>query len=601
MSHKTNLGPSKHVGIYRYYHTLSSSLFTKELQEAMDSAVLIAGNATFNVIKVADNLTNITLLNYPNFDDEAFPELTESWTIDLQNKTCRHRTYALSLNPPILHRKELLLPKSHARYSEFSNLTCCAETIGLFEETNRIGFKRAWEALLENRGYQVIGHALVPIGNDDSTGQFDLHKDYSQSPVQRHLTALSRYGFSAPIQALARFGFLDGSKSLFDYGCGRGDDLRRLAENGIASCGWDPYFAPNQAKSKSHLVNLGFVINVIEDIDERIAALRGAFHLADELLVVSAMLANQDEAKGIPYGDGVITGRNTFQKYYTQNELKEFISETLSDEAIAVGPGVFFVFKDKGAEQRFMYGRLESRRNIFRLARLSKPDRPKRRSSIEERYKQHHELLESLWETHLMLGRPPDRSEIPNLDEIEEHFGSLSGALRFIKSHKENPETYLDAARSSRIDDLQVYFAKLQFEKRKPHSHLDKRLQRDIRQFFGDYKGAVEAGRDLLYSIGKIDEIYAACVEAAENGLGWLEDNASLQLHTKLVEQLPPLLRTYVQCGTHLYGDVTSADLIKIHIRSGKLTLMSFDDFEGLCCTNLVHRLLMGGFVFEQT
>lgn len=330
---------------------------------------------------------------------------------------------------------------------------------------------------------------------------------------------------------------------------------------------------------------------MIEDIDERIAALRGAFHLADELLVVSAMLANQDEAKGIPYGDGVITGRNTFQKYYTQNELKEFISETLSDEAIAVGPGVFFVFKDKGAEQRFMYGRLESRRNIFRLAHLSRPDRPKRRSSIEERYNQHHELLESLWETHLMLGRPPDRSEIPNLDEIEEHFGSLSGAIRFIKSHKENPETYLDAARSSRIDDLQVYFAKLQFEKRKPHSHLDKRLQRDIRQFFGDYKGAVEAGRDLLYSIGKIDEIYAACVEAAENGLGWLEENASLQLYTKLVEQLPPLLRTYVHCGTHLYGDVTSADLIKIHIRSGKLTLMSFDDFEGKALPKMTQRI----------
>jgi hypothetical protein len=55
--------------------------------------------------------------------------------------------------------------------------------------------------------------------------------------------------------------------------------------------------------------------------------------------------------------------------------------------------------------------------------------------------------------------------------------------------------------------------------------------------------------------------------------------------------QLPAVLRAYVGCGTRLYGDVGSADLIKIHIRSGKLTLMSFDDFAGAPLPRLMQRV----------
>jgi hypothetical protein len=55
--------------------------------------------------------------------------------------------------------------------------------------------------------------------------------------------------------------------------------------------------------------------------------------------------------------------------------------------------------------------------------------------------------------------------------------------------------------------------------------------------------------------------------------------------------QLPAVLRAYVGCGVLLYGDVSSADLIKIHIRSGKLTLMSFDDLSGKPLPRLLQRV----------
>lgn len=198
---------------------------------------------------------------------------------------------------------------------------------------------------------------------------------------------------------------------------------------------------------------------------------------------------------------------------------------------------MFFVFKDKDAEQRFMYGRLENRRDLLCLSQLSRPERPIRISRAEAKYDEHRDLLESLWATCLALGRDPDRSEIPNLAEINAVAGSLTGALRFIKSRKENVDAILAESRQSRIDDLRVYFARLQFEKRKPIGTSEARLQKDIRVFFGDYRSASDVGRELLFSVANIEAIGSACHQAAEHGIGWLEDSESLQLHTSLVEQ----------------------------------------------------------------
>ncbi len=43
-----------------------------------------------------------------------------------------------------------------------------------------------------------------------------------------------------------------------------------------------------------------------------------------------------------PYKDGVITSRNTFQRYYTQSEFKAYLEGSLGETAIAAGQGVFY-------------------------------------------------------------------------------------------------------------------------------------------------------------------------------------------------------------------------------------------------------------------
>jgi hypothetical protein len=58
-----------------------------------------------------------------------------------------------------------------------------------------------------------------------------------------------------------------------------------------------------------------------------------------------------------------------------------------------------------------------------------------------------------------------------------------------------------------------------------------------------------------------------------------------------MVEQLPPLLRIYLGCASVLYGDYRNADLVKVHIRSGKVSLMRFEAFEGNALPRMTERV----------
>lgn len=532
------------------------------------------------------------------------------------------------LNPPILHRKELLLPADDPRREAWAALTAACESVGLFDDPRRIGYRRQWEQLVRGRGYRVVEHALVPIGNDDGADtsadadadlgaplgvQDDAERDWLPGPAgwsaARHRTALSRYGFSAPIQSLMRHGLLDGALSVFDYGCGRGDDLRGLSENGLAAQGWDPYYAPDQPLVEADIVNLGFVINVIEDFDERLEALTRAWSLARTVLVVSVMLANQNDPRGQRFRDGVMTQRGTFQKYYTQAEIKAFLEEVLDEEAIPVAPGVHYVFRDKDAEQRLLVNRHRRRRNLLRVPPrrdVQRPERPRRDRALEK-YRAHREVLERLWALRLDAGRDPDKTEAPDVPALTGAFGSVSKALRFVTARKTDElgdaEVWaaLERSAQARRDDLLVYFTLDQFGRRKPYKHLEPGLKRDIKTFFGDYQAARAQGLALLMQIADVQAIEHACLTAAEHGLGWLDQRdqeggeaggdegptdplsraKSLTLATELVHRLPALLRVYVGAASAAYGDYQNADLLKIHVTSGKLTLMRFDDFHG--------------------
>src|SRR5438477_55120 len=137
--------------------------------------------------------------------------------------------------------------------------------------------------------------------------------------IPRHKTAIRRGDYSRPVKCLLRDGLVHASVSLFDYGCGRGEDLDLLTADGVACAGWDPAYRPDGQRQEADVVNLGYVLNVIEDPPERAATLRWAWGLCRRVLAVAAQVLMAGRGKApVEFGDGVLTARGTFQKFYDQ-------------------------------------------------------------------------------------------------------------------------------------------------------------------------------------------------------------------------------------------------------------------------------------------
>ena len=153
--------------------------------------------------------------------------------------------------------------------------------------------------------------------------------------IWRGRTALRRTELSRPVRLALDDGVLTPEKSFFDYGCGLGADIQHLRRRGFNADGWDPAhrLAPRRS---ADVVNLGYVVNVIEDPDERLRALQDAWRLAREVLVVAARLeTNRRSWLGPNLGDGTVTRLGTFQKYFAQDELTAWVNEATGQTPLA--------------------------------------------------------------------------------------------------------------------------------------------------------------------------------------------------------------------------------------------------------------------------
>ncbi len=159
------------------------------------------------------------------------------------------------------------------------------------------------------------------------------------SVVDRHRTAMARTDLSRPVALLLDEGLLTPEVAFFDYGCGRGGDLHRLAVLGYDVAGWDPAYRPDGELRPADVVNLGYVINVIEDPSERAQALARAWALTRRVLVVAARPDWEARSvSGQSYGDGILTAKGTFQRFYAQEELRAWIDDVLGVRSIPLPP-----------------------------------------------------------------------------------------------------------------------------------------------------------------------------------------------------------------------------------------------------------------------
>src|ERR1035437_145928 len=133
------------------------------------------------------------------------------------------------------------------------------------------------------------------------------------NPVQRGKTAMKRYTCSRPVALALSDELVKDRDTFFDFGCGHGGDVTYLRRRKINATGWDPFHLPNSPIVAADIVNLGFVLNVIEDPNERSETLRVAFSLARKLLVVSVRVEHGLDSTA-EFNDGIITSKGKFQK-----------------------------------------------------------------------------------------------------------------------------------------------------------------------------------------------------------------------------------------------------------------------------------------------
>lgn len=571
---KLKQGKSLPTAIYLHKSSLAEALPAELLSFITNTINKLEVKQPWNLIKLYKRDLKFTLLNYPDFDEYAYPALHTSHTIDVDELTIKTTNYSNSNNPPILHRKETFVLPSYPHFTLFKDITEEGEQIGLYQNTKNIGFKQQWHNLIKRKGYEL-----------DEQGR--LHKvaelpepivENEPQAIQRHLTAINRDRLSAPFQKLAKYGYLNGDYSILDYGCGLADDATELEAHGLNINAWDPVHRPNGNKQKSDIVNLGFVLNVIESQQERKDTLKAAYQYTQKLLLVSVMLANETKQEHFKqYKDGVITKWNTFQKYYSQAQIRAYIEQTLNFKTMAFGQGIIAIFKCPQLEEAH---HLELQFQNYNWQHITQRPQPKALPKAQQKtlFEKHQTLLDDFWKHCLHLGRLPANDEFEQSAALRKYFASHNKAFSLLQNYYE--QNVFEQAQQKRKHDLLVYFALSLFGKRQAKSHMPARLTRDLKVHFSDYNQALEQAKQLLFSIAEPANIGNYCYQAFEQiQLGELHDNHSYILPTRYLNQLPAILRVYIGCAVQLYGDIDDVDLVKIHMRSGKVTFLKYDDF----------------------
>ncbi len=386
----------------------------------------------------------------------------------------------------------------------------------------------------------------------------------SAKSIERHKTAKVRNDVSRPVSMAIDHGVLNPALSFFDYGCGRGGDVLRLRQLGFSSQGWDPVYAPNSQRVEADVVNIGYVVNVIEDPTERAEALQLAWRLTRRVLIVAARPEwERSTVVGRRYGDGIITNAGTFQKFFGQAQLKDWIEVVLGTKCVASAPGIFYVFRADSELQGFIASRVRFRQPSSRSPKKS-----------EVLYESHRDLLEPLESFVCTRGRSPESWELPAADDLIQIFGSVRAALAVVR--RASGSEALEAGRCAAHDDLAVYLALAAFEGRPPFGSLPRDLQLDVRAHYGTYKNACSVGDQLLYGAGRSELIGRACSESA---VGKLTPEA-LYIHKSALSMLPPVLRVYEGCGRTLAGEIEEATLIKLNRLEPKVSYLAYPEFD---------------------
>jgi DNA phosphorothioation-associated putative methyltransferase len=392
--------------------------------------------------------------------------------------------------------------------------------------------------------------------------------------IDRHLAAIPRKTMSRPVRLVLESGIFQEGMSFFDYGCGYGRDGLEVASLGYAVGNWDPFYAPNEPLIPSDIVNLGYVINVIENAQERREALLNAWELTQKILIVSAQVLIDDPNRGVMgYQDGIITRRNTFQKYFEQEELKSYIDQVLQVDAIPVGLGVYVIFREAEQAQAFQASRFHRRVKT-----------PSIRLPVK-RFEDYEQILRPLMDFYTQRGRLPKKGELAEELEIRNIFGNFQRAFQVVLQVTQALEW--DEIREQRLQELLLYLALARFGQRPTMRQLSPALREDIRALLGSYEAACILADRMLYGLRDFSQLIEVCRGCS---LG-KKFKSSFVVHLDYVECLPTLLRLYEGCASRTVGRLEGANVVKFSLQEAKISYLVYGDFNRIAHPLLLERM----------
>lgn len=378
--------------------------------------------------------------------------------------------------------------------------------------------------------------------------------------IDRHRTAILRRKLSKPVQLMLDDGILAEGISFFDYGCGRGEDVAFLRKLGIESQGFDPYYAPDTPRTGAEIVNLGFVLNVIEDPEERRVVLLDAYNLAQDLLCVSVISPDPSALLNQPFRDGYITTWNTFQKYFDQTELFSLVESVTGVSPASASSGIVYVFKTGRFRESFLGARI-TRRSSEISARLREEEN---QSLIQDFLARFHEL-----------GRPPARAEFPGYARVVRLFGSPAAIVDSLRAEINEDTVRENAARRRNAVIVSICRAMIRKNGVPKLSELDQDVALDAKLFFGSFDAALRESRAHLQSLSDLSTVSKHINETRVGKI--LPDD--LYVHVDSLPYIPDPLQILVELARMILPADVPYNVLKIARNSWHVTFLDYPDF----------------------
>lgn len=374
------------------------------------------------------------------------------------------------------------------------------------------------------------------------------------------------------MQLLIGNGVLAPERTFFDYGCGLGDDVRFLKSLGYAAHGWDPAHRPEETLRRAAVINLGYILNVIERPAERTRALRRAFDLSETCLCVAVLIGSGSYAGEVQtYGDGVLTSRNTFQRYYQQEEVAKYLQEALGIVPIPLEAGVFLIFRRSEDAHAFLLNRLQ--RTVPLLHGVPRQRKRLLRAALLEAFQKEHKADWAAYAEFVTVhGRPPASAESSALQAAAEH--GLAPTDLWEAAANEVSESQLNELRRLRTNQYIVFMAICRFRGVPKLGELSVTARFDIRFHFRSYSHLKELSNKHLYAAGDNEKVAKLC-EDTPVGVNTAD---GYFVARRDLPQLDPTLQIYARLGELFFGDLDRMDVVKIHKTSPRLSLFSLTD-----------------------